>query len=180
MHLVSPDFQRYSVKKITVLLVDDQVIVRKGLRTLLDIEGLVDVVAEAENGLRAVQLARKHHPAVVLMDIAMPKLNGLEATRQILKSAPATRVLMLSAHDDDAYVDQAIALGASGYLLKHISAENLSTAIHEVDQGRTYFTPSISKRLGDRKSADHAAKLKKLKVPLSPRKGGTLKGIVKG
>ncbi len=105
-------------KRITVLLAEDHTVVREGLRTLLEAEGDIKVVGEAATGRQAVALARRFRPAVVVMDLAMPVLNGLEATRQILKSLPGTRVLILSAHSDDAYVEQVTALGAAGYLIK--------------------------------------------------------------
>ncbi|MCX7010341.1 MAG: response regulator transcription factor [Kiritimatiellaeota bacterium] len=131
---------------ITVLLAEDHLIVREGLKKLLEVERDIEVVGEAANGREAVEQARKLRPAVIVMDIAMPQLNGLEATRQIRKAVPATKVLILSAHSDDAYVENVIALGAVGYLIKQTSAHFLSTAIREVHQGRTFFTPSIAKR----------------------------------
>lgn len=157
-------------------------VVREGLRALLEIEGGVEVVAEARNGREAVELTRKFRPSVVLMDIGMPELNGFEATRQILKAVPGTRVLILSAHDDDAYVDQVIALGASGYLIKQTSAKILSTAIREVEKGNLFFTPSISRRLNDRtqKSPDRGGVLKKLRIKLSPREAEALQLIAEG
>ena len=94
-----------SMKRIAVLLAEDHQIVREGFRSLLKHEGDIEVVAEAETGRQAVQLTRKHHPDVVVMDIAMPLLNGLEATRQIRKDFPDTKILILSAHSDDAYVE---------------------------------------------------------------------------
>src|SRR6478672_12572991 len=100
------------MKRITVLLAEDHQIVREGFRSLLKHETDIEVVGEAETGRQAVLLARKLHPAVVVMDIAMPLLNGLEATRQILKDFPKTKVIILSAHSDDAYVEQVVALGA--------------------------------------------------------------------
>src|ERR1035437_9265097 len=106
------------MNKITVLLAEDHTIVREGFRKMLEMEADMEVVGEAPDGRQAVALAGKLHPAVVLMDIAMPLLNGLEATRQIRKTLPATRVLMLSAHNDDAYVANATASGAAGFLLK--------------------------------------------------------------
>jgi len=105
------------MKKITVLLAEDHMIVREGFRKMLDLEADIEVVGEAQDGRQAVALVKKLLPAVVLMDIAMPHLNGLEATRQILKAVPATRVLMLSAHSDDAYVQNATESGAVGFLL---------------------------------------------------------------
>ncbi|SPE53255.1 Transcriptional regulatory protein DegU (fragment) [Verrucomicrobia bacterium] len=125
------------MKRITVLLADDNRVVRKGFRKLLELEDDLEVVGEAKNGLQAVAMVKKLHPAVVLMDIAMPLLNGLHATRQILELAPATKVLMLSAHDDDAYVEEATNSGARGYLLKQTCAGSVCDAIREVQKGNT-------------------------------------------
>src|SRR5450759_1007382 len=106
------------MKRITVLLAEDHTIVREGFRKMLELEDDIEVVGEAQDGRQAVALVKKLRPAVVLMDIAMPLLNGLEATRQILKGFPDTRVLILSAHSDEAYVEQLTVLGAAGFLLK--------------------------------------------------------------
>src|SRR5205809_849926 len=111
------------MKQITVLLAEDHQIVREGFRSLLEHEADLKIIGEAETGRQAVQLTRKLRPAVVVMDIAMPSLNGLEATRQIRKLVPATKVLILSAHSDDAYVEQAMTLGAAGFLLKQTSSD---------------------------------------------------------
>ncbi len=138
------------MKRITVLLAEDHQIVREGLRSLLQHEPDIEVVGEAETGRQAVQLAQKLRPAVVVMDIAMPLLNGLEATRQIRKKVPATKVLVLSAHSDDAYVEQAVALGAAGFLLKQASAHVLANAIREVHKGNTIFNPAILRRIQSR------------------------------
>ena len=136
---------------ITVLLADDHAVVREGLRALLDAESGIEVVGEAETGREAVRLTKKLLPAVVVMDIAMPLLNGLEATRQILKAVPETRILILSAHSDDEYVDEVIRLGAAGYLIKQTSANILSQAIREAQKGKMFFDPTVAKRLGDRR-----------------------------
>lgn len=135
-----------STQTITVLLAEDHEIVREGLRALLQTETDLEVVGEAANGRQAVELVTKLHPDVVVMDIAMPLLNGLEATRQILKIAPATRVLILSAHSDEAYVDQLIGMGAAGYLIKQTAAHILPKAIRAVAAGSIFFSPSIAKR----------------------------------
>ena len=135
------------MKQITVLLAEDHMIVREGLRALLEAEGDVEIVGEAQTGRQAVQLAKRLRPDVVVMDIAMPLLNGLEATRQIRKAVPATRVLILSAHSDDEYIRQVILLGAAGYLIKQTSADFLSKAIREVQKGNTFFSPSIADRV---------------------------------
>jgi DNA-binding NarL/FixJ family response regulator len=138
------------MNKITVLLADDHMIVREGLRALLESEPDIEVVGEAETGRQAVQRTKRLLPGVVVMDIAMPLLNGLEAARQILKAVPATRVLILSAHRDDEYVDEVIRIGAAGYLIKQTSAHVLPEAIREASKGKTFFDPVISKRLSDR------------------------------
>src|SRR5213594_376777 len=138
------------MKRITVLLAEDHQIVREGFRSLLEHESDIEVVGEAETGRQAVQLTRKLRPAVVVMDIAMPLLNGLEATRQIRKDFPETKVLILSAHSDDAYVEQATDIGAAGFLLKQTSSHALATAIREVQKGNTFYSPSISKGVHDR------------------------------
>jgi DNA-binding NarL/FixJ family response regulator len=134
------------MNKITVLLAEDHTIVREGFRGMLELEADLEVVGEAQDGRMAVALAKKLHPAVVLMDIAMPRLNGLEAARQILKALPATQVLILSAHSDDAYVANAIESGAAGYLLKQTSAHEVCQAIREVHQGKTFFSSTLSRR----------------------------------
>ena len=135
------------MKRIAVLLAEDHTIVREGLRKMLELEADLEVVGEAADGRQAVALAKKLRPAVVLMDIAMPRLNGLEATRQILKTVPGTKVLILSAHNDDAYVNHATESGAVGFLLKQTSAHDVCRAIREVQKGKTLFSPAISRRL---------------------------------
>jgi len=138
------------MKRITVLLADDNRFVREQFRQILELEDDLEVVGEAKDGNQAVSMAKKLRPALVLMDIAMPLLNGLQATRQILKAAPATKVLMLSAHSDDAYVEEATNSGAMGYLLKQTSADSVCSAIREVQKGNTFFSPSIPSRLRKR------------------------------
>src|SRR5881628_1597977 len=135
------------MKRITVLLAEDHQIVREGFRSLLEHESDLEIVGEAETGRQAVQMTRKLRPSVVVMDIAMPLLNGLEATRQIRKDFPETKVVILSAHSDDAYVEQMIELGASGFLLKQSSASNLAMAIRAAEKGNTFFSSAVSKRL---------------------------------
>jgi DNA-binding NarL/FixJ family response regulator len=139
-----------SMKRTTVLLADDNRIVRREFRKILELEADLEVVGEAKNGRQAVAMVKKLHPALVLMDMTMPLLNGLEATCQILKAAPATKVLMLSAHSDDAYVEAATTSGAMGYLIKQTSADSVCTAIREVQKGNTFFSPSIPSRLRKR------------------------------
>ncbi len=135
------------MKNITVLLAEDHRIVREGLCALLNLESDIDVIGEADNGRQAVALAAKLQPDVLVMDIAMPLLNGLEATRQILRTDSPPKVLILSAHGDDAYVRQAIMLGASGFLVKQSAAHHLSEAIRRVVAGNQYFSPALSPNL---------------------------------
>jgi len=140
------------MNRITVLLAEDHQIVREGFRSLLEHESDIEVVGEAATGRQAVQLTRKLRPAVVVMDIAMPLLNGLEATRQIRKDFPDTKILILSAHGDDAYVEQVAALGAAGFLLKQTTSYALANAIREVQKGNTFYSPSMAKHLRSQKS----------------------------
>jgi DNA-binding NarL/FixJ family response regulator len=135
------------MKRIKVVLADDNKIVRREFKQILELEADMKVVGEVGNGHEAVALAKKLRPDLVLMDVNMPLLNGLQATCQILKANPATKVLMLSAHSDEAYIVEAVNSGAKGYLIKHTSAGNVCTAIREVHQGNTFFSPSIPKRL---------------------------------
>ena len=135
------------MEKIRVLLADDHTVVRQGLRALLTAEGDIDVVGEAENGRQAVELVKKLLPDVAVIDIAMPVLNGLEATRQITRSVPSTKVLILSSYSD--YVSQTTEAGAVGYLVKETAGDELLRAIREAQRGNAYFSPSIAKRLRD-------------------------------
>jgi DNA-binding NarL/FixJ family response regulator len=137
------------MRKISVLLADDHTVVRQGLRALLKSEEDIEVVGEAENGQVAVQLAQKTSPDVVVMDVAMPQLNGLEATRQILKSQPSTRVLVLTSYSDDDCVQQLTEAGVSGYLIKQTAANELIKAIREVQRGNAFYSPAIARRLRD-------------------------------
>ena len=170
------------MKKITVLLAEDHTIVREGFRKMLELEKDIQVVGEAQGGRQAITLAKKLRPDVVLMDIAMPQLNGLEATRQVLKALPTTKVLMLSAHSDDAYVKNATESGAVGFLLKQTSAHDVCRAIREVHQGKTFYSPSISKRR-DRlnpPSPDRAGVSKQKIARLSSREMEVLQLIAEG
>src|ERR1017187_9335160 len=150
------------MKRITVLLAEDHTIVREGFRKMLELENDIEVIGEAQDGRQAVVMVKELRPAVVVMDIAMPRLNGLEDTRQVLKAVPGTRILILSAHSDDAYINDATGSGAMGFLLKQASAHVLAEGIRTVNQGKTFFGPAIAKRLRERerKSLDRAGSLK--------------------
>jgi DNA-binding NarL/FixJ family response regulator len=167
---------------ITVLLAEDHLLVREGFRSLLQHESDIEIVGEASTGREAVQLTRKLQPAVVVMDIAMPLLNGLEATRQIRKELPGTKVLILSAHSDDAYVDQVSALGAAGFLLKQASSHNLAEAIRTVQKGKKFFSAPISNRVRARsqKSQDPGGHRENNSNRLSSREVEVLQLIAEG
>jgi DNA-binding NarL/FixJ family response regulator len=169
-------------KPITVLLVEDHAIVRKGLRALLKADGQFIIAGEAENGRAGVALAHKLRPDVILMDIAMPALNGLEAAHQILAANPAAKVIMLSAHTDDAYVEYASMTGVAGFLAKQSSADILAEAIREVAKGGTFFSPAIAKRMPpDRdKPRDRHGALKAAGAGLTPRESKVLRQVAGG
>jgi DNA-binding NarL/FixJ family response regulator len=170
------------MKRITIVLAEDHTVVREGFRKILGLEDDFEVVGEAEDGRQAVALAKKLRPAVVLMDIAMPQLNGLEATRQILKAVPSTRILILTAHNDDAYVKSATESGAVGFLLKHASARVLSEGIREVNKGHTFFGPFFAKFLPERerKSLDRAGRSKPRNGRLTSREMEVFQLIAEG
>jgi DNA-binding NarL/FixJ family response regulator len=170
------------MKRITVLLADDHAIVREGLRSLLELAPEFEVIGEAATGRQAVELARKLCPTVVVMDIAMPLLNGFEATRQILLAVPDTKVLVLSAHSDDEYVAHMATVGASGYLVKQNSGQMLVHAIRQIVDGHPYFSPSIAKRLEDakRRSRESGAPRGKPKRPLTAREAEVLQLVAEG
>jgi two-component system, NarL family, response regulator NreC len=132
---------------IRILLADDHTVVRKGLRMLLEGQAGFSVIADAADGREAVALAEKHTPDVVVMDVAMPSLNGIEAARQILTKVPQTAVVFLSMHSDEAYVLKALKAGARAYLLKDSAEYDLINAIRAVNEGKAFFSPAISKML---------------------------------
>jgi DNA-binding NarL/FixJ family response regulator len=143
------DLEAMKREAITVLVADDHTIVRRGLVSLLSLGDGIEVIGEASNGREAVDLAVELKPDVVLMDVSMPGLNGIEATERIRKKNPRTRVLVLSAHDRDEYILQVVSSGASGYILKSTSAEDLCSAIRAVHHGQAFFSPSVSKVLAN-------------------------------
>jgi len=138
------------VSKIRILLADDHVLVRQGTRELLEQEDDMQVVAEAGDGEDAVQQAISQSPDVAIMDISMPKLNGIEATKQIKASQPATAVLVLTAYDDDQYVFALLEAGAAGYLLKDVQASELIQAVRAVHTGESVLHPAIARKVINR------------------------------
>jgi DNA-binding NarL/FixJ family response regulator len=168
--------------KITVLLADDHAIVREGVRMVLDVEKDIQVIAEAKNGREAVALVKKLQPQVVVMDIAMPLLNGFEAARQMVKMDPSVKILILSAHNDDEYIDRMIAIGASGFVIKQSSAQILATAVREVLKGNIFFSADIAKRLEkkNKKSLSSAGVVKNKNFRLSSREAEVLQLIAEG
>jgi two-component system response regulator NreC len=137
------------VSQVTVVLVDDHPVVRQGLRALLETEPGFSVVGEAGNGLEAASLVERLKPTVLLLDLTLPELDGLETLRQVRQSSPQTRVIILSMHSTEAYVRAALRHGAAGYVLKDASAGDLIQAMREVCKGRRYLSPPLSERTID-------------------------------
>ncbi|HXC01532.1 MAG TPA: response regulator transcription factor [Opitutaceae bacterium] len=169
-------------KHITVLLAEDHSVVRQGLCALLNADGHFKMVGEAKTGREAVEKAKALNPDVILMDIAMPVLNGLEATRQILAANPAAKVIILSAHSDDEYIERMTAVGAAGFLEKQTSADVLTKAIREVAKGNNFFSPSIAKRMGNNanKPRDRDGLVKANATRLTSRESEVLQLVAEG
>lgn len=168
---------------IRVLIVDDQRLMRDGLRILIELETDLDVAGEAADGLEAVSAYRDLDPDIVLMDIQMPNLNGVEATRRIKADWPEANILILTTFDDDEYIFEGLRAGASGYLLKDVSGKELASAIRAVAEGGTLIAPSVA-----RKVVSEFARLKpaspetaeSLPEPLSEREIEILKVLAQG
>jgi DNA-binding NarL/FixJ family response regulator len=135
------------VEQIRVLLADDHVLVRQGIRQFLEDEDDIAVIAEADNGAEAVRLAEKHQPDVAVLDIRMPEMTGVEATRRIKAQAPRVRVLVLTAHDDDPYVFALLQAGADGYVLKTANADELVRAVRTVHSGNPALSPEVASKV---------------------------------
>lgn len=170
------------MKPITILLVEDHEIVRGELATLLKMEDDIKIIGLAADGRQALTMFSELCPDIVVMDIAMPQLNGLEAARQILKGTPASKIILLSAHSDDAYVQKAIFIGVSGYLIKQTAAHVLPEAIRQVAAGRTFFSPLIAKRPADqaRKASANGLSASTKPSQLTPREMEVLQLIAEG
>jgi len=150
--------------KISVLLVDDHSLVRRGFRRMLEDESDMDVVGEAGDGEESVKLAKELHPQVVVMDCALPGMNGLEATRQIIEECPDTAVLMLSMHSESTWVRQAIDAGAKGYVLKNALDLELGPAIRKIAAGETVFDPKVEQKSALRGERNAALTQRELEV----------------
>jgi len=167
---------------ISVLLAEDHMIVREGLLKLLESEPRIEVVGQASDGREALEMTLMLKPDVVIMDIAMPQLNGIEATRQIREASPATKVLILSAHSDDMYIERLMELGASGYLIKQSSSQHLCKAILEVHSGNRFFSPSVKKTVDrqHREVLDRQGRSQKKTVALTKREMEVLQLVAEG
>ena len=165
---------------IRLLLADDHKIMREGLRALIGREPDLEVVGEAANGREAVALARERTPRVVLMDVAMPDLNGVEATRQIRSAAPGASVIALSIHRDRRFVTHMLRAGASGYVLKGCSFEELVRAIRAVAAGEVYLTPVVAGALTEQYAGAPASGAHGDRSPLSPREREVLQLLAEG
>jgi DNA-binding NarL/FixJ family response regulator len=165
---------------IRVLLVDDHTILREGVRALLAGEPRIVVVGEAGNGSEALDKVEALHPDIVLMDMVMPVMNGLEATGHIKRSHPEVKVLILSMYDDDEYVQQVIQAGASGYLLKGMAADDLILAIHEVHAGASFLNPAVAAKLIEDYVRRVRGEADSVSEPLTGREREVLKLIAEG
>ena len=137
------------MKRIRILLADDHAVVRQGFKMILNAQADMEIVGEAGNGRQAVELAEQLRPDVVVMDVSMPELNGIEATRRLASSVPHARVVALSMHKDSVYVREILRAGARGYLLKDSGAADLVAAIHAVASGESYLSPAVSNAVLD-------------------------------
>jgi DNA-binding NarL/FixJ family response regulator len=152
------------VHKISVLLVDDHSLVRRGFRRILEDEADITVAGEASDGEEAVKLARELRPKVVVMDCALPGINGLQATRKILEILPDTAVLMLSMHPEETWVHQALEAGARGYILKNAMDLELGSAVRRVAAGETVLDPTLSKPTGLKGERDYGLTTRELEI----------------
>jgi DNA-binding NarL/FixJ family response regulator len=173
------------IKKITILLVDDHRVLREALRALLTTEPDLEVVGEAEDGWQAVEMAGKLQPDVVVMDIAMPQLNGLDATRRLIKEAPRTKVLILSSYSDEKFVQELGEAGAVGYFLKQTGAPEFIKALREASKGKTSFSSSIiAKRRIEQgrrgSSSEGNSGSAKSPVPLTSREREVIQMVAEG
>jgi two-component system, NarL family, response regulator LiaR len=169
-----------TISKIRILLADDHVILRQGTRQLIEHESDMEVVGEASDGIEAVELVNQLKPDVVIIDVAMPKMNGIEATRKIKENLPGTKILVLTGYDHDEYIFSLLEIGAAGYLLKDVSGDELVEAVRAVFNGEPVLHPTVMRKLMDRFKITNA---KPTEIPvnvLSEREMEVLKMAVSG
>jgi len=167
------------MKPIRILIADDHTLLRDGIRAILESLDDVQVVAEASDGLEAIEMAHKFQPSLVLMDIGMSGMNGLDATAQLRKEFPHLKIVMLSMHANEEYVLQALRAGAAGYLLKDARKQELTFAIKSVAEGKTYLSPQVSRHVIDRYISSVEAESSPLEQ-ITPRQREILKLIAEG
>jgi len=165
---------------LRILLADDHTVVRQGLRKVLEERPEWQVVAEAGDGREAVRLAEEFKPDVAVVDVAMPLLNGIEATRQITRRAPQTKVLVLSMYADEAYVIQMLKAGATGYLLKDSAGVDLLQAVQAVSQGKSFFSPAVARLMSDDYARQRGADAVDRYESLSGRERETFQLVAEG
>lgn len=168
------------MKQIKVLLADDHTVFRQGLKSLLGLEDDISIIAEASNGQEAIDNANKFSPDVIIMDINMPVLNGLEATKTIKKTLPGIKIIILTSQGDDKSIFGLIEAGAEGYLLKDVAAENLVSAIRDVYGGNSILHPEVTQKLLSRISKGSAVNQQKSLDVLTEREIDVLKALAKG
>jgi DNA-binding NarL/FixJ family response regulator len=162
---------------LSILIADDHAVVRAGLRTLLESRSRWQVCAESADGRDAVEKALKHQPHIAILDVGMPLLNGVEATRQIRKLAPATEILILTMHESDDLVQQVVEAGARGYILKDEADRVLLDAVHALSQHKPFFSARVSEAAGNTDSSDNA---KSSRSRLTPREREILQLLAEG
>jgi len=168
------------LERVKVLIVDDHAIVREGLKAVLQIDPRLEVVGEASNGKQAIQMARSLKPDVVLMDLIMPVMDGIEATRLIAAQCPLSKLLVLSSYPEKDLVERAVASGATGYLLKHSASGEVLRAIHQVHKGAAFFSASVARMLSDGLGGTGGLQKGSTGTQLTPRQNEVLRLIAEG
>lgn len=163
-----------------ILLCDDQAVIRDGLEMLLNLEKDFQVIASAQDGAEAMELAEKHQPDLILMDLKMPIVNGIEATREIRKKFPNIKILVLTTYDDDEWVFDAIRAGASGYLLKDTSRQKIVEAIRGTMEGKSFVDPAVAGKLMNQVSSNQTQPASILKNKLTERELDVIRLLAKG